>query len=39
MFEKMGETVELVAERREGFSGIPKVLRGAELLEGDMERL
>jgi hypothetical protein len=39
MFEKMRETVELMAEQREGFSGIPEVFGGAELLAGDMERL
>jgi len=39
MFERMGETVELTAERREGFSEIPELFRGSELLAGDIERL
>jgi hypothetical protein len=38
MIEKMGETVEFMVEQR-GFSGIPEVFRGAELLAGHMERL
>jgi hypothetical protein len=37
--EKMGETVEFMAEQGEGFSGIPEVLREAELLANEMERL
>ena len=28
-----------MVEQREGFSGIPEVFRGAEVLVGDMERL
>ena len=39
MIEKMGETVEFMAEQREGVSWIPELFRGAELLAGDMERL
>ena len=39
MIEKMGETVELKTEQREGVSRIPELFRGAELLAGDMERL
>jgi hypothetical protein len=39
MFKKMGENVEFLAEQRDGFSGIPELFRGAEVLPGDMERL
>ena len=39
IIHKMGETVEFMAEQREGFSGIPEPFRGAEVLAGDMERL
>ena len=39
MIEKMRKTVEFMAEHKEGFSGIPEVIRRAELLAGDMERL
>jgi hypothetical protein len=39
MVEKLRGTVELMAERSEGFSGIPEFFGGAELLAGDMERL
>jgi hypothetical protein len=39
LIEKVGETVEFMTEQGEGFSGIPEVLRGAEVLVGDMERL
>jgi hypothetical protein len=28
-----------MAEQRKGFSGIPELFRGAEVLVGDMERL
>jgi hypothetical protein len=28
-----------MAEQRKGFSGIPKLFRGTEVLVGDMERL
>jgi hypothetical protein len=30
--------MELMVEEREGFSGIPELFRGAEVLVGDMER-
>ena len=39
MIEKMRETVEFMAEQKEGFGGILNVYRGAELLAGNMERL
>jgi hypothetical protein len=39
VIEKMGEDVEFVAERREVFSGIPEIFRGAELLTADRESL
>jgi len=39
MIEKMGETVEFMAEEREGVSEIPELFRGSELLAGDIERL
>jgi len=38
MIEKLGETVKFMAEQR-GFSEIPELFRGAELLPGDMEHL
>ena len=39
IIHKMGETVEFMAEQKEGFSGILDPFRGAEVLAGDMERL
>jgi hypothetical protein len=39
VIEKMGETVEIMAEQREGFSGIPELFRRTEVLAGDIERL
>ena len=38
MIEKMEETVEFMAEKRV-FSKIPELLRGSEMLAGDMKRL
>ena len=38
MFEKMGQTLEFMAEKREGFSRIPELFRGAELKASDMVR-
>jgi len=39
MIEKMRETAEFMVEKRGGFSGIPEVIRRAELLSGGMQRL
>ena len=39
IIHKMGETMEVMAGQREGFSGIPELFRGAEVLLGHMERL
>jgi hypothetical protein len=37
--EKMGETVELMAQQSERINRIPEIFRGVEVLAGDMERL
>ena len=39
IIHKLGDTMEFMAEQREGFNGIPELFRGAEVLVGDIELL